>query len=324
LDNLELSCYWCNNAKSDELRSDEFKSIGREIGKIMRRRPGGCTTAASDENTNFLYLSGLLKTKYGPFYERLIPVLEKNRIDFGFLPNTKDIWAKDFMPVQVAKGRFIQFRYEPDYLVKDNKHRATISDVTGICGSIEVTAVKSDIVLDGGNLVRFGRKAILTSKIFKENPGYTEKRLIRMLEELLQLDKVIIIPREPGDWLGHADGVVRFLDENTVLINDYSREQTKDYPRELRMSLRNAGLELFEIPYNPYENESQDAAGGVYINYLRMKDFVLVPAFGLPEDEKAASTLSRLFRDSRTHTVRSDEIANEGGVLNCISWNILR
>ena len=280
--------------------------------------------SASDENTNFLYLSGLLKEKYGPFYERFIPILEKNRIDFGFLPNTKDVWAKDFMPIQVAKGRFIQFRYEPDYLVKCKKFRATISDVADICGAIGVTATKSDIVLDGGNLVRFGRKAILTSKIFKENPGYTETGLLRTLEELLQLEKIIVIPPEPGDWLGHADGMVRFLDESTVLINDYSREQTKDFPRDLRMSLRNAGLELIEIPYNPYEIESEDAAGGVYINYLRMKDFVLVPAFGLPEDERAVYELSRIFSGLALDTVRSDEIANEGGVLNCISWNIVQ
>jgi agmatine deiminase len=185
-----------------------------------------------------------------------------------------------------------------------------------------VTAVKSDIVLDGGNLVRCGSKAILTSKIFRENPRYGETELLRTLEELLGVDKVIVIPLEPGDWLGHADGMVRFLDENTVMINDHSREKKKEHCLHLRMSLRNAGLESIEIPYNPYGNGSEIDAKGVYINYLRMKDFVLVPVFGLDEDEKAMLTARDLFKGSTVDTVRSDEIAKDGGVLNCISWNI--
>jgi len=296
--------------------------MGREIGKVMKKRLGGVTTTATDENANFLFLSGLLKEDYGPFYDRLIPVLERNHIAYGILPDTKDVWVKDFMPVQVAEERYIQFRYEPDYLVKYKKYRATISDPARICGAIGMTAVKSDIVLDGGNLVRCGSKAILTSRIFRENPRYGETELLRVLEELLGVDKIIVIPPEPGDWLGHADGMVRFLDENTVLINDYSREKKKEHCIHLRMSLRNAGLELIEFPYNPYGNQSEIDAKGVYINFLRMKDLVLVPVFGLGEDEKAVSKAMDLFKGSTVDTVRSDEIAKDGGVLNCISWSI--
>lgn len=35
-ENCLLSCYWCNNAKSDVFTFDEFKSIGKAIGKIIR------------------------------------------------------------------------------------------------------------------------------------------------------------------------------------------------------------------------------------------------------------------------------------------------
>jgi hypothetical protein len=37
-DNSVLSCYWCNNAKTDEFSEEEFKVIGEEIGKIWRKR----------------------------------------------------------------------------------------------------------------------------------------------------------------------------------------------------------------------------------------------------------------------------------------------
>jgi agmatine deiminase len=152
----------------------------------MKKRLGGITTSTTDENTNYLYLSGLLKEKYGPFYDRLVPVLEKNHIGYGLLPDTKDVWVKDFMPVQIAEERYIQFMYEPDHLMKYKKYRATISDAAGICGAVGVVAVKSDLVLDGGNLVRCGSKAILTSKIFRENPRCTETELLQPLRESIE------------------------------------------------------------------------------------------------------------------------------------------
>jgi len=35
-DNCKLSCYWCNNAKSDVFTYDEFQIIGKAIGSIIR------------------------------------------------------------------------------------------------------------------------------------------------------------------------------------------------------------------------------------------------------------------------------------------------
>ncbi len=38
LENLVYSCYWCNNAKSDEFSEKEFKKIGGLIKKIWENR----------------------------------------------------------------------------------------------------------------------------------------------------------------------------------------------------------------------------------------------------------------------------------------------
>ena len=36
--NLVLSCYWCNNAKTDEFTATEFKPIGELIGQTLKAR----------------------------------------------------------------------------------------------------------------------------------------------------------------------------------------------------------------------------------------------------------------------------------------------
>ncbi len=38
LDNLVLSCYWCNNAKTDTFTEDEFKKVGEVFKKIWKDR----------------------------------------------------------------------------------------------------------------------------------------------------------------------------------------------------------------------------------------------------------------------------------------------
>ncbi len=38
--NIILSCYWCNNAKTDEFDLDEFKIIAKEINHIWSKRLG--------------------------------------------------------------------------------------------------------------------------------------------------------------------------------------------------------------------------------------------------------------------------------------------
>ena len=35
-ENCKLSCYWCNNAKSDVFRYEEFKIIGKAIGTVIK------------------------------------------------------------------------------------------------------------------------------------------------------------------------------------------------------------------------------------------------------------------------------------------------
>ena len=36
--NCCLACYWCNNAKTDVFKVDEFKIIGKAIGEVIKKR----------------------------------------------------------------------------------------------------------------------------------------------------------------------------------------------------------------------------------------------------------------------------------------------
>lgn len=276
-----------------------------------------------DSQTNFLYLADTLPTRYPNFYNILQINLDELNIPHSLLPQTKDIWAVDYMPVQITESRFIKFVYNPDYLRDTIKWQKTISDVNAICAALNLSPDSSDILLDGGNAIKGKNKVIMCDKVFKENPHYKKIKLISELEKLFEVDKIIFIPTDPYDEIGHADGMVRFFDDTTVLINDYSKED-KDFQLQFRLVFKNAGLDYIEVPYNPYGNKKDIEANGIYINYLHMKQSVIVPTFNIKEDEKAVRLFEDYFKGQNVKTIESNDIAKEGGVLNCISWNVLK
>lgn len=47
-----------------------------------------------------------------------------------------------------------------------------------------------------------------------------------------------------------------------------------------------------------------------------------MPIYGMKEDHEAFRLMEDLFPDCTVAAIDCNEIANHGGVLNCISWNI--
>ena len=71
-----------------------------------------------DDQTNKVFLSkGLMH--YGRILERLLSSLSGWSVETQFLPmadSKKHVWARDYMPIQLEKDKFLLYRYPPDYL----------------------------------------------------------------------------------------------------------------------------------------------------------------------------------------------------------------
>lgn len=278
----------------------------------------------TDQDTDFVYFSGLLPSWYPVFFKGLERILKRLGIRYGLLPLTRDIWCRDYMPIQIDKDNFVQFKYEPSYLFDSKKHRDTITNTTKVCQAIGIKPLLSDIRLDGGNLIRSKTKVVLTSRVFSENPEYSKMALLAEIKRLLKVEKVIVVPECPGDPFGHADGMIRFLgdakNKEQWLVNDFTGE-SGSFCLLFNQAVANELLKTQLIPYNPFNNVGNDAKG-VYINYLQVGQRVIYPLFGLKEDKLAHECFTSLF-GSDSVGIRANEIAQEGGVLNCVSWNIL-
>ena len=282
----------------------------------------------TDRETNFLYLADTLKNWYKPFYKEFEKVLKENNVEFDFLSHTKDIWAVDYMPIQIEKNQFVQFEYNPTYLQESKDTQNSISDVNKICESLYINFEKCNLKVDGGNIIRLDNAVIMCDRVFDENQNITKKKITQVLEEALEVDNIIFIPTDPYDKYGHADGLVRYYKDNTVLINSYTADMLDandiEYQNMLRKALSVAGLDYIEIPYNPYNNKRDDQANGIYINFLQMENLIIIPAFNKKEDEQTFKLFEELYKSNKIVSINSNDIAKDGGILNCITWNIVK
>jgi agmatine/peptidylarginine deiminase len=276
------------------------------------------------DRPNKVYVSSILKEKFPHAAEELFSVLRKHKVAFKELINTRDIWCRDYMPVQNRMGELIQFTYNPSYLKGNKEWEESRIDVHDVCSANSITPIFSDINIDGGNVVLFGDKAILTDRIFQENPDYEKNILVSELEELLKA-KVIIIPAFKTDITGHADGMVRFVDKNTILGNDLNIEYK--YIRDgINKACTSNGLRYINVPFfePKYDKNHEMNAIGIYVNYLEVDNLIVLPKFNVDgnHDEEVESLFKMIFPDRIIETVDYNEVAIEGGLLNCTTWTI--
>lgn len=265
-----------------------------------------------------IYFSSFLKTinKYQSSTERLFTALTAHRVPYQLLDNTHDIWLRDFMPVKTKSGKYISFRYEPSYLKDFPKLRTNFRREIAPALSLE-NLVYSDINLDGGNIVFSPSRetAVISDRIFMENRNYSSAELVQELEQLLEA-MVIIIPSLRSDMTGHADGMVRFVDENTIIGN--ASRSLFGLEAHIKVVLRNHGIEVIDFPYL---DSKGDSAVGCYLNFLETEQSIFLPVFGVDMDSEAVETAKNIFNKTII-PVNINEIAKDGGVLNCISWEI--
>ncbi len=69
-----------------------------------------------DWDTDIVYLSDKLEVFFNDFYHRLIEKFGEMGIEYGIINGTKDIWCRDYMPIQIQDNLFVGYNYNPDYL----------------------------------------------------------------------------------------------------------------------------------------------------------------------------------------------------------------
>lgn len=244
-------------------------------------------------------------------------ILDENQIKYQLLENTKDVWCRDYMPLKIADDEYVQFRFAPRYL-DGVPHLKTDSKNSKLYPS---NVKDVNLVINGGSIVK-GRNVVFFSSRIADDNNSTNDLIGRTLSKYLKVEKAIPIKNYPGDFTGHLDALVRFIDDENLFYSDVN--PSNSYRSKFLKSLQSSGLNL--IPFSYFESDRKNKYGyytalGCYLNFLQLDEHILLPQFDHPMDKEALEITRKHFPDHNVVPVLSNEVAEYSGVLNCISWS---
>ena len=231
-----------------------------------------------------------------------------------------DIWIRDF-GIVIPKNP-VKFIYRPSYLDK------VISDIIDtsfnrFINQLGIKIKQSDIIMDGGNFADNGlNRAVLTERIFLDNPSFSKKELIEAIKSKTNLSEIAIIPEEQRDTTGHVDGMVMRVSESRLLVVDHFNEPfRKKVLSTLKSSL--PGVEVIEIPNFPSSVmvDGFPSAAGIYVNSTITENYIYLPIFGKPED-KIMLKLIQSYTDKKVIPIYVADIVDLGGSVRCLSFQL--
>lgn len=308
----------------------------------------------TDNMTNTVCYSSLLHGESSgldkKFREELYGALKESVKTFKHydLYNTRDIWSRDYMPVQLTKDLFLNYTYNPDYLSDQKKYITnwSMDKVHTKTKELKLEVAKIPLVLDGGNVIKaidkFGKPTIIMcSNVLNEN-NLSKEELTDLWNQFFDNQiRLILIEWEGKDEnpIGHADGMVRYITEGKVLITNYC-----DWDDEERLS--EPLKEYFDIErlhFGDIEGIKGTKKWSLlkskswgYINFLQVGKHIIVPKLDWEELNRiAVQQIQKAFGASykvelidcdMTQILEDPEVntnTNSGGGLNCLTWTLL-
>lgn len=273
-----------------------------------------------------------------------------------------DAWARDNCPIFVTNGdqmRMVDFRFNAwggdfDGLYSNYKDDDVLTKKLSKQFGVERYYL-DDFILEGGSIHVDGEgtclvtKACLLSK--GRNPNLNQLEIEETLKVYLNVSKVIwlengIFEDETNE---HVDNMACFIEPGVVALawpQDKDDPQYKfsqsaykvlstsvdakgrkikiikvKLPKPLYMTKSEAkGIKLGRYDAKARPEGSRLAAS--YINFYQGEKFVILPAFGVPEDKLAKAQLKKLYPNKDIIQINTREVLLGGGNIHCITMQI--
>ncbi len=257
-------------------------------------------------------------------YDRYAAVLGPDKV---LVAPMADIWARDFAPSNAEDP--VYFRYtaagQGGGMAGQDDADAVQIALAEFTNAAGLALRATHLLNDGGNLVDdYDGRLVVSTKFLVDN-GLTEEQARRQLLRVTGAKYVAFIEADEQGGLEHADGVVSFVDTNTLIVNSYPDDPT--YRHQLHKDLERGlpGITIHEI-VTPYDgSEIYDprfgSACGLYTNALVTLNHVYLPQFGIPEDATALAQV-RAATSREVVPVLSSDVCKMGGGVRCLSWQL--
>ncbi len=191
-----------------------------------------------------------------------------------------------------------------------------------LLGVAEVRRFRAPLTLEGSSVVADGRGTVLALEpaVFDplRNPGLTPLHAFGIFQDWLAAARVVWIgPSHPGDGLvTDIRACAAFAAPGLVAINDPAAHPSFAKISETLARTRDAQGKPFELISLPAPSSEHVMS---YTNVLPVNGGLLVPAFDLPSDARAADLLAEVFPERIIRPVPARGLAMTGVTLTALT-----
>lgn len=268
---------------------------------------------------------------------QLLRNIPAERLVLAEIPSN-DTWARDHGGITVLEngeplmldfvfnGWGLKFPADKDNLITGELSRR------GVFG---VPCVPGGLALEGGGIESDGQGTLLTTAECllspNRNPHLNQDQTEAALKTLFGLNRVLWLHHgflEGDDTDSHIDTLARFCSPDTIAYvqcndpQDPHFEALQQMEAELRAFTQADGQPYRLVPL-PWPDACFAADGhrlpATYANFLIVNGAVLVPLYGVGQDEAAMRIFTALFPDREVIGINCRPLIEQHGSLHCIT-----
>jgi agmatine deiminase len=250
---------------------------------------------------------------------------------------TNDTWARDCSAISIlenGKKKLLDFTFTG----WGGKFEASLDNrLSQTLAPYYKTPMQTvDFILEGGAIESNSKGLLLTTSECMLNPNrnrsYTKEQTTQLLKEQFGASDILYLDHgylAGDDTDSHIDTLARFVDEKTIMYircedeNDEHYKALNQMERQLQEFALEYGLNLIALPFADalyYDNERVPAT---YANFLIINGAVLVPTYGVKQDQQALEIFKDFFQNRDVIGIDCSVLIRQHGSLHCVTMQFL-
>jgi agmatine deiminase len=245
-----------------------------------------------------------------------------------------DSWARDSGPIFVTgdgERAGVQFgfngwgeKFTPYH--EDARFATRVLETLG-----EQRRDATHFILEGGSITVDGEGTLITTEqcLLEEhrNPQLAREEIEAELRAQLGVERVIWLGLglvEDDDTDGHVDNICAFVEPGKVVLQTVTDEANPNYApcQDNLRRLRDAGLDVVELPWLPYVEGEEPPVVVPYTNFYICNGGLIVPTRGEETDADALALIASLYPGREAVPVAGETLALGGGGVHCITQQV--
>ena len=246
-----------------------------------------------------------------------------------------DSWSRDSGPIFVTDGAGGRAGVDFGFNAWGEKFHPYADDAAfaaRVLAHLRIDRVDAtDLVLEGGSIAVDGTGTLVTTEQCllhpSRNPRLGREEIEARLRERLGAERVVWLGLglvEDDDTDGHVDNICAFVEPGKVVLQTVTDEANPNYEpcQDNLRRLRDAGLEVVELPWLPYVTGEEPAVVVPYTNFYVCNGGLIVPTRGEETDAEALALIASLYPGREAVAVPGETLALGGGGVHCITQQV--